>query len=192
MKMHEKKLKKFKVYKVIANVLFYVVLIAGVIGILVALAGVTMLAVNNIDLAEGLNSFISMIDVNFEVPVEKIPYALIFLIITGISVIIALAAYLFKTTSNLFGNIVKTETPFHEGTIRRLKNMGIALFVYTAITAVLTSVTSGMMANVIMHPGFDMNISVDISTIFFGVLLFALAEIFEFGASLQEDSESIV
>jgi hypothetical protein len=192
MKMHEKKLKKFKVYKIIANVLFYLVLIAGALGILVALSGVIILMANDINLADGLRNVLAMLDINIPLPIGNIPYALPFVVIAAIGVGIALSAYLFKTTSRLFGNIVATQTPFHVGTIRRLKNMGIALFIYTGLEALLGAAMGTLTSTILTDPSMSANVSIDFASVFFGLLLFALAEIFEYGASLQKDSESII
>ena len=192
MKMHEKKLKKFKVYKVIANIFFYLVLIAGAIGIIALTVALILLMTNNIGIAEIVSSLGQLMDISESIPNVDIPYSVVTVAIFALAAVVALASYLFRNTSKLFGNIVETQTPFHSGTIKRLKNMGIAMFIYTGVAAILSSISGAILTGLFMDQSINTVIDFDLATVFYGLLLFALAEIFEFGASLQKDSESIV
>jgi len=192
MKMHEKKLKKFKVYRTIANVLFILVLIFGIIGLIAAVVTESVLVSQNVDIASVLKSTVGNLGIGYDIPIDTIPYSLITVAILYAVVSIGLIAYILKVVSNLFGNIVETRTPFHKDNIRRLKSMGIAFFIYTGLLAILGAIAGTLLSGAFHDPSLTSNISINFSTILYGLLLLVLAEIFEYGASLQQDSESIV
>ena len=120
MKMHEKKLKKFKVYKTITNVLFILVLVFGILGLVVA--GVTegVLVSQGVDLATVLKTTVGQLGIGYDIPIDTIPYSLISIVIIYASIGIGLVAFLLKTLSKMFGNIVETRTPFHNDNIKKL------------------------------------------------------------------------
>lgn len=194
MKMQEKKLKRFNIYSKIANALFIFTLIIGTLIIIALLGAGTYLTVseyNLIDLFDKIFTNLNMIpDVSVTFPEGfGIPYAMLFVIIFQIALAISLAAYIIKSISNMFKNIVINKTPFNSRTVKSLKGMGIALLMYAGILFV-TSILSG---TVIPHPAsMTFNSNIDYNSIFFGILIMALAEIFEFGMNLQQDNESIV
>jgi len=191
MKMQENKLKKFNVYSKIANVLFIITLIFGSLAVLVSLGVGAYLTSIDFDFAGLANKLITEMapELGFKLPDIAIPFSVIFMIIINMGLSFALSAYILKAIANLFKNIVVSETPFISKVSHGLKNIGIALFIYAGILFLL-SILSG---TVIPHPAqmtFDVNING--SSILFGLLLLALGEIFEYGVSLQQDSESIV
>jgi hypothetical protein len=192
MKMHEKKLKKFKVYKTITNVLFILVLVFGILGLVVA--GVTegVLVSQGVDLATVLKTTVGQLGIGYDIPIDTIPYSLISIVIIYASIGIGLVAFLLKTLSKMFGNIVETRTPFHNDNIKRLKSMGIAFFIYSGLLFILNSIAGAVVMNIIGGHELTGNISINFASILYGILLMVLAEIFEYGASLQQDSESIV
>ena len=191
MKMQENKLKKFNVYSKIANVLFIITLIFGSLAVLVSLGVGAYLTSIDFDFAGLANKLITEMapELGFKLPDIAIPFSVIFMIIINMGLSFALSAYILKAIANLFKNIVVSETPFISKVSHGLKNIGIALFIYAGILFLL-SILSG---TVIPHPAqmtFDVNING--SSILFGLLLLALGEIFEYGVSLQQASESIV
>ena len=194
MKLHEKKLKHFKAYEVIANVIFIIILVFSILGLVVAITAESIVAANHVDIAgfvQGLaDRFVPELVIP-EMPSNQFFHALIIFAITGAALGLAFTCYLFKSASRLFGNIVKTETPFHEKSIRLLKSIGIAFFVYTAADFILGFIMSLSMSG-LLGSHMDFQVSIQLSTIIYGLLILALAEIFEYGASLQRDSESIV
>lgn len=192
MKMQEKKLKRFNVYSKIANGLFIFTIIAGSLIFLALLgAGIYLTAVDY-DLVGLIDEILCNLapDVILAFPEGYyIPHAMLFVAIVQIGLAIALTAYIIKSIANLFKNIVNNQTPFNSNTVRSLKSMGIALLVYAGILLVI-SILSG---TVIPHPAnMTFNTNIDYTSIFFGILILALGEIFEFGMSLQQDNESIV
>jgi len=192
MKMHEKKLNRFKVYKNIANVLFILTVILGGLFMLAAVFTATVLSVAGYDIVDIVQKILAEVQPEVLPMIPEgltIPYGVIFTGILSAGLSIALTAYIFKSVSLMFGRIVEQGTPFTVDMVKGLKNMGIAFFIYTGALFVL-SILAGTVIN---HPewmNFDINISW--SSIMFGLLLFSLGEIFEFGLSLQADSESIV
>lgn len=192
MKMHEKKLKKFNIYKKIANVLFVVVVVLGALLITAGIGVGVYLASVDYDLVALANKILleAVPEATMALPTDmEISVGLVFMVVLYAALGMALMAYIIKAVANMFGNIVETRTPFTESTVRSLKSMGIALLVYAGILFVL-GIVSGML---IPYPA-NMNVDFDIngSSIFFGILLLSLSEIFNFGLSLQQDSESIV
>ena len=193
--MQEKKLKRFRAYEVIANVLFIIILVLGIIGLLAATVGEVVVAATKLDisgLAEQLiTEYVPAIEIP-AMPSNAFFHTLIIAAITAGVVGVAFICFLFKSVSRLFANIVKTQTPFHEKSIRILKSIGISFFVYTAVLFVVNLVFSIVLMGTFPMGGSNIDISIKLSTIIYGLLILALAEIFEYGASLQQDSESIV
>ena len=192
MEMQEKKLKKFKVYKVIAKVLFIIVLIAGIIGISAAVIGEVILIAKGPEVIAELNDFIGDMGIGIDLPFDEVPHLLMTSLLlyglTGLS----LALFILRSVYKLFGNIVETKTPFHPDSIKRVKAIGIAFFIYAGLQLIINAVSAFAMVNIIGNTAVMDFISLNWSAIIFGVLLLALAEIFEFGASLQQDNASIV
>lgn len=192
MKMQENKLKKFNVYKIIANVLFILTVVFGSLFLIGSIIGAVVLSATGYEVLDIVKAILREVQPNALELIPNdfvIPYGMIITGIISAGFSFALTAYIFKAVSRMFGTIVKQETPFTEGVVRGLKNMGIALFVYTAVIFIM-SILAG---TVIPHPsGWEVQINISWSSIMFGLLLFSLGEIFEFGLSLQSDSESIV
>lgn len=189
MKMHEKKLKKFNIYKKIANILFVFTLVFGVILILASTVGQLYLANNDIDITQEATKFLER---------EALPVRILdgFIIPNGFFVLLTvygifslgLMAYLIKAVANLFSSVVENKTPFTHRVVKLLKSMGIAFFVYTLIMFILSGVLSAVLVGTA-----EIGLSdIEIKYILLGILLFTLGEIFEFGMGLQHDSESIV
>lgn len=118
---------------------------------------------------------------------------LVISIIISFLVSMVLTAYVFREISRLFGNIVETKTPFQPMTTKRIKSMGVAMFVFAGIQAVISVFISYGAAEIFSSEGFlTDHVTIKWSIIGFGILLLALAEIFDYGSSLQQDSTSIV
>ena len=195
MKMQEKKLKRFRAYEVIANVLFIIILVMGIIGLVGAITAEIVVGAMNLDISGFAEKLITTYVPAIVIPVmpsNAFFHAIIISAIVSGAIGLAFVCYLFKAVSRLFGNIVKTETPFHEKSIRILKSIGISFFVYTAVLFIVNIAFTAILTGIFPVGGFDVNISIKLSTIIYGLLILALAEIFEFGAGLQQDSESIV
>jgi len=192
MKMQEKKLKKFNIYSKLANILFVLAIVFGSILVIVALGGTIYLKVTDFNITELVNyiSLNTMPDVGLLLPEGfEISFSLIFIIIVHLAISIALGAYIIKLVSNMFKNTVSDQTPFTKKTVRCIKNMGIAFLIYAGVLFILSIV----MGYVTPHPeSMSFNVTIDGRTILLGFLLLSLGEIFEFGHSLQKDTESIV
>ena len=70
--------------------------------------------------------------------------------------------------------------------------LAIAFFIYSGLLFILNSIAGAVVMNIIGGHELTGNISINFASILYGILLMVLAEIFEYGASLQQDSESIV
>jgi len=169
--------------------------VLGSIGLLAAIAAEISLSVSQIDISglaeQLLTTYVPAISIP-EMPSNAFFHAILIGAIAACAMGLAFVCYLFKSVSRLFANIVKTETPFHEKSIRILKSIGISFFVYTAVMFIVNGVFSAVLSSLFPLGGFNFDVSVKLSTIIYGLLILALAEIFEYGAGLQQDSESIV
>lgn len=192
MKMHEKKLKHFKIYSKIANVLFILFIGAGILS---TLAGLLVFAYTKIEDANFASLILEKILSDSSLAIQiigaetLIPNGVIFTIIFFGVFTLFFTALIIKLVGNMFKNIVVTRTPFNDNVVKTLKVMGIAFFVMASITYIFKSVLSSNFTQEIILTGFD---GIDFKNIMFGILLLALGEIFEFGKELQQDSESIL
>jgi len=192
MKMHEKKLKRFNVYKFIANILFILVLVFGILGLAGLLITEIVLVAKNVDIATVVQDFAVQFIPDLNIPSGIFPHAIIFAMIFHLGLGLALTAYIIKSVANMFKTIVDTKTPFAPKTIRVIRSMGIAFFIYTGILFLIGVFVSVITASIHGFGAIDINLNIKLSTLLYGLLLLALAEMFDYGASLQADSESIV
>ena len=192
MEMQEKKLKRFKIYAVITKVLFIITIVLGVLALITAFIAEGVLIVKGTELIEEFQSSIADMGFDITLPFSEIPHLTVItgfiLLLTGI----ALAAYIFRSISKMFRSIVDNKTPFIPENVKRIKSMGIGLFIFAGVQLILSSVMAYGLMDVIGNTGFTDHTSINWMVIGFGVLLLALAEMFEYGASLQQDSTSIV
>ncbi len=192
MEMQERKLKRFKVYAVIAKIFFIIAVVAGVLGLITAIVAEGVLIAKGPELLGEFQKFITNRGYDITIPFTEIPHLAV---ITGFIFMlsgIALAAFIFRSISRMFRSIVDHKTPFHQDNVKRIKSMGIGLFIFAGIQLVLSSIMSYGIIDILGNtPAID-HISVNWTVIGFGVLLLALAEMFEFGANLQQENASIV
>lgn len=192
MEMQEKKLKRFNVYAIIAKVLFVITIVIGVLGLIIAIVAEGILIANGTELIGEFQQFITNRGYDIIIPFTEVPHLAV---VTGFIFMlsgIALAAFIFQSISMMFRNIVNNKTPFHLENVKRIKSMGIGLFIFAGIQFILSIIMSrGILDIMGQTPGMG-NTSINWTIIGFGVLLLALAEMFEFGANLQQDSSSIV
>jgi len=192
MEMQEKKLKRFRIYAIITKVFFIMAVVAGILGLITAFVAEGVLIAKGTELIGEFQESIANMGIDITLPFNEIPH---WAVITGFILLlsaIALAAFIFRSISEMFSSIVKNKTPFHKGNVRRIKSMGIGLFIFAGIQLVLSSIMSYGIIDILGGSSITEHISVNWTIVGFGVLLLALAEMFEFGASLQQDSSSIV
>ncbi len=193
MQMHEKKLKRFNIYSKIANALFILIIIAGVFAILAGLGVFAYTKIEDVNFASFiLNEILSESNTAVQIIGGAdivIPNGVIFTMIFFGVFTLAFSAFIIKLLANMFKNIVKTKTPFNNGIVKTLKVMGISFFVMAGISYLFGTAMSSGFAQAVTLSGFS---GIDWKNILFGILLLALGEIFDFGMSLQQDSESIV
>jgi hypothetical protein len=193
MEMQEKKLNLFNFYKNIAKILFILSIVGGVLLIIASVIIQLLLMFMGPEIMESIQSFVASLGFEYTLPVNLRPHLLVLVLeLSGIASI-ALTAFILQSISRRFGNIVEAKTPFSPANIRKVRGIGIALFVYTGIQFVLHTLISAQVGMMIDRSVriFD-NVSINWTMIGFGFLILALAEIFEFGSSLQQDNESIV
>jgi len=192
MEMQEKKLKKFNVYAVIAKVLFIITTVAGAVALFAAIIIEGVLIAKGTEIIEGVQKFITNRGYDFTLPFTEVPHITVIAVFLLILAGIALSAFIFLSISKMFRNIVNNKTPFHNDNVKRIKSMGIGLFIFAGIQLVLSTIMSYGIAQVIHNARITEHASINWTVIGFGVLLLALAEMFEYGASLQQDSSTIV
>lgn len=193
MEMQEKKLNLFNFYKNIAKILFILSIVGGVLLIIASVIIQLLLMFMGPEIMESIQSFVASLGFEYTLPANLRPHLLVLVLeLSGIASI-ALTAFILQSISRIFGNIVEAKTPFSPANIRKVRGIGIALFVYTGIQFVLHTLISAQVGMMIDRSVriFD-NVSINWTMIGFGFLILALAEIFEFGSSLQQDNESIV
>ena len=74
------------------------------------------------------------------------------------------------------------ETPFSEGVIKRIKQVGFSLIPWCIVYPTAEAATNFMVSN-------NLNISIDIGMIIMVLVVLALAYIFQYGAMLQQESD---
>lgn len=201
MEMQEKKLKRFNVYAVIAKVLFIITAFIGSIALVVSIIGEGILIARGTEIIERIQQFITNRGYNFTLPFSEVPHltviSALILMLSGI----ALTAFIFISISRMFRSIVNNKTPFQSENVKRIKSMGIGLFIFAGIQLILSTMMSyGItnvinrlsFANIVNGTNFSDHASINWTVIGFGILLLALAEMFEYGANLQQDSSMIV
>lgn len=192
MEMQEKKLKRFRIYAIIAKVLFIITIVLGVLALITAFIAEGVLIVKGTELIGEFQEAITDMGFDITLPFNEIPHLTVItgfvLLLTGI----ALSAFIFKSISKMFSSIVDNKTPFISQNVKRIKSMGIGLFIFAGVQLVLGTIMSYGLMDAIGKSGMAEHGSINWMVIGFGVLLLALAEMFEYGASLQQDSASIV
>lgn len=74
------------------------------------------------------------------------------------------------------------ETPFSEGVIKRIKQVGFSLIPWCIVYPTAEAATNFMVSN-------NLNISIDIGMIIMVLVVLVLAYIFQYGAMLQQESD---
>ena len=74
------------------------------------------------------------------------------------------------------------ETPFSEGVIKRIKQVGFSLIPWCVVYPTAEAAANFMVSN-------NLNISIDIGMIIMVLVVLALAHIFQYGAMLQQESD---
>ena len=120
MKMNEKKLKRFGIYGKVANALFILTIVFGIVSILVALiAGITLYT-TQFDLTEAVNFILDaqLPGSNTVIPSGfTITLGLLITLTINVALGFALSAYVLKNVANMFKTTVKFQTPFSQGTV---------------------------------------------------------------------------
>ena len=192
MEMQEKKLKRFNVYAVIAKVLFIITIVLGSLGLIMGIAVEGLLIARGPELLDMFQEFIAGRGFDFVPQIDAIPHLTVISGIVSALIGLALAAYVFRAIWKMFRSIVETKTPFQSGTISRIRNIGIVMFIYAFVQAVLGRMMTHGMTEVFSRFSNTGGGDIKWAIIGFGILLLALAEMFEYGAGLQQDSSSIV
>ncbi len=107
---------------------------------------------------------------------------------TGIAIVIlGLMAMVFR---NIYLIIKKSKTtsPFNKDNIRMLREIGI----FTIAVPVLELIMSVIFGLVFGHNGSEITATVSINGIILGIIVFALTNIFSYGAKLENDVEGLL
>lgn len=87
----------------------------------------------------------------------------------------------------IFGGILKDGTPFRQSVVRKLRTVG-GLFIITCIAPEFV----GGVAQVAVTNGRAFHLSVETQPILIGAFILILAQIFSYGALLQQESDETV
>ena len=142
-------------------------------------------ALREVSLREGVT--------NLRIPIRSVPSWFVGAQLIVIAGIMALGLAFVSKLRRLFLR-VEEGVPFDPANVRRLRQMGVTViamhlvvrFAMFALAAMATEpITSSSIA---FEPWFD----VDLSVGFFALMLFALAEVFRYGAALEEERSLVV
>jgi len=193
MEMQEKKLKRFNIYRIITKVLFILSIVAIVLWIIISTLVMILLAVRGTEVIMSIQDFVANLGFEYTLPLKEIPYLVVFLLEISTLAAIILTSYVFRALSRIFTNIVEAKTPFVQDNNRKVKRIGISMFIFTGVQLILSTALSIEINRLFETSRFLTDgLSVNWAMIGFGILVLALAEIFEFGTDLQLDSKSIV
>jgi hypothetical protein len=89
---------------------------------------------------------------------------------------------------------VRDGAPFDAANARRLRWLGLLALAFALLNGVAETVTSlvvrrGLVSSSLSVPS---AVSLDLSTVFFGLVLLALAEVFRRGAELEDDQALVI
>ncbi|WP_162921793.1 DUF2975 domain-containing protein [Listeria costaricensis] len=104
----------------------------------------------------------------------------IFIAVTIALLLMAVALWL---ASLIFRDMKNGKTPFQKLTVKRLKRIGTLALSYAIIPQVFYAVVYSLLI-----PGFEITLSIGTAFIL-ALLLFCMAEIFNYGVSLQQQSD---
>lgn len=104
------------------------------------------------------------------------------IIIIGIIIVIFLMKLIFTSLYKLFLNIHNGDTPFTIENINYIKKISYNIIAYIIITYLL-----GMITQIIV--GVDLQIELEITDILFGIIVYSISYIFEYGYEIQLDSK---
>lgn len=104
------------------------------------------------------------------------------IIIIGIIIGIFLMKLIFTSLYKLFLNIHNGDTPFTIENINYIKKISYNIIAYIIITYLL-----GMITQIIV--GVDLQIELEITDILFGIIVYSISYIFEYGYEIQLDSK---
>ena len=82
--------------------------------------------------------------------------------------------------------------PFSDKNIKRLKYMGIAYLVSSVVLPMVNGSLFAMVANTFNIFEATVSFSMDLQSVFIGIIILILAYVFEYGAALQEDIDLTV
>lgn len=193
MEMQEKKLKRFNVYRVITKVLFILSIIAIVLFVIISALVMILLLVRGPEVLDSIQRFLHNQGFEYTLPISQVPYIVVLLVELSTIIGIVLTSYILHALTGIFKNIVDARTPFIPDNNKKVRYIGISLLIYTFIQFILSTLLSFEIGRLFDSARFIRDgISVNWTMVGFGILVLALAEIFEFGSSLQQDNQSIV
>ena len=113
---------------------------------------------------------------------------------TAVSMFFGVAILILGLMAMVFRNIhliikkSKTASPFNKDNIRMLREIGI----FSIAIPVLELIMSVVFGLVFGHGGAELAVTVDITGIIMGIIVFSLTNIFTYGAKLENDVEGLL
>ncbi|MGB4213445.1 MAG: DUF2975 domain-containing protein [Dethiobacteria bacterium] len=123
-------------------------------------------------------------------PVLRTKFALQFILIY---LLLAVGLLVLFQLRKIFANLAG-RTPFTKENVRRIRIIGIAAIVYALLSPVVYCLMGLYLSNIIHLPGVELIASfrLDLGGIFLGAVIIILAEVFNYGARLQEEQDLTV
>lgn len=100
---------------------------------------------------------------------------------------LSLILYGIKQVKNILKSMVKDITPFTMNNVKSLKNLGLSIMIYSVVLDMLTSILFSAFVTKI----FLLNLTnLHLSGLFIGLLIFVIADIFQYGVFLQNEFDT--
>lgn len=100
-------------------------------------------------------------------------------------------SYIFRKLQLIFKDVLR-EQPFSSDNIKHLYNMGYAFIISAFILPIFSALFSSYLINLAGLDNISSNYSIDINSLFMGLLILVLATIFDYGHHLQNEYDMTV
>ncbi|MEX2608433.1 MAG: DUF2975 domain-containing protein [Gemmatimonadota bacterium] len=130
---------------------------------------------------------------SLRLPISILPWGLFVLLWAYITLLGALMLLFLHNLRRLFQR-VRDGTPFDTANARRLRRLGVIALALALLNGVIETVTSLAVRPALVSSTFSIptGLSLDLSMVFFGLVLLALAEIFRRGTELEDEQALVI
>jgi len=178
------------------NIAFYLV----IIGLVVLIASIFYLGIAD-DLANMAGTNLSLQGPGFSVKffniegemAENMGTSVLITQLTLALPVVILALFILYKLRFLLDSL-KRKDPFSPENPRHIRHMGIGIIIAGIVNSLAEGIAAYQLAPLISEyfPHYSTNVSLDLTTIFFGLLVLILSEVFRQGAQLKKEQEYTV